>query len=82
MQHDKQNVTVTLPRDLLRELRHQAVNEGTSLSGLIARLLENSLRPNASYQQARNRQLALLEGGFPLGFEGKVPWSREQLHER
>lgn len=39
----QQNVTVSLPAELLREVRHMAVDEGVSLSRFIALLLEHEV---------------------------------------
>jgi hypothetical protein len=35
-----------------------------------------------AYEQARQRNLALLKSGLNLGTQGQIPWKREELHER
>ncbi|HEY7060562.1 MAG TPA: CopG family transcriptional regulator [Chloroflexota bacterium] len=78
----KVNVTISLPADLAREARHLAVDQGTSLSGYLSRLLAEQVVAARGYHAARERQLRLLEKGLPLGTGGKADWSRESLHER
>jgi hypothetical protein len=34
------------------------------------------------YEQARRRNLEVLKSGFDFGTQGKIPWKREELHER
>jgi hypothetical protein len=79
---EQQNVTVTLPVDLLREVRHLAVDRGVSLSRFIALLLEEEVEGQHRYKVAKDRQLALLRAGLPLGTHGKITWRRTELHER
>jgi hypothetical protein len=76
------NVTLSLPDDLLREARHLAVDEGLSLSGFVARSLEQQVEAVRGYRRARERQLRLLRRGFDLGTNGVAAWTRESLHER
>ena len=77
-----QNVTLTLPTELLFEARHLAVDRGVSLSRFLALLLEEQVRGGRRYQAARERQRELLDTGLPLGTGGQIAWTRDQLHER
>jgi hypothetical protein len=77
-----QNVTVSLPGDLLREARHLAVDRGLSLSRFIAVLLSEQLQPTRDYEAARQRQLQTMANGFPLGIGEQITWTRDELHER
>lgn len=79
---EHQNVTVTLPSELLREVRHMAVDRGVSLSRFIALLLAQEVEARRKYASARDRQLALMQKGLPLGTQGEISWSRSELHER
>ena len=79
---EHQNVTLSLPADVLREVRHIAVDEGVSLSRFVALLLEREVLERRQYQAARRRQTALLDEGLPLGTNGRATWSRLELHER
>ncbi len=79
---EQRNVTVSLPVELLREVRHMAVDRGVSLSRFIALLLEQQVEERQHYEAARDRQVSLLRLGLPLGTQGRVVWSRGELHER
>jgi len=79
---NRQNVTLSLPGDLVREARHLAVDRGTSLSGLLSQVLEEHLQETQRYRAARERQQRLLHEGLPLGTNGHITWSRDELHER
>lgn len=76
------NVTISIPEEFLREVRHMAVDKGMSLSRFIALLLEEQVRSVKRGRLARERQLALLERGLELGTLGRAEWIREELHER
>ena len=77
-----QNVTISLPADLLRQAKHLAVDEGVSLSRFVALSLEQRVEAIRGYRAARERQLRLLQHGLPLGTAGHVTWDRASLHDR
>lgn len=76
------NITLSLPKELLRRVKIIAVSRGQSVSGLLARMLEDLVRQEDSYGRAREEHLALLEEGWDLGTEGRPAWTRAELHER
>ncbi|MGB9661161.1 MAG: CopG family transcriptional regulator [Moorellaceae bacterium] len=76
-----QNVTLSLPKEVLRRARHIAIERGTSLSGLLAQVLEEITRREDRYCKARDYHLAMLDE-FDLGTRGNVAWTRGELHER
>jgi hypothetical protein len=76
----KTNLTLKLDADLIREARILAAEEGTSISRLVGRRLEEVVRERKAYQQARRRALARLARGFDLGWI--PPRARDELHER
>jgi hypothetical protein len=78
----RQNVTISLPADLVREARHLAVDKGLSLSSFLALLLRERIEAARAYDLARGRQVRVLDRGLPLGTGGKVSWGRDELHER
>jgi len=77
-----QNVTLAIPKDILRKAKIIAVQKNTSLSGLLTQILVEIVSREESYEQARQRNLELLKTGFDLGTKGNVTWKREELHER
>lgn len=77
-----QNVTLAVPKEILRKAKLIAVHRKTSLSGLLTRALEDVVAHEESYHKARKRHASLLKKGLDLGTKGKVSWSREDLHAR
>ena len=79
---DCQNITLSMPKDILRRVKHIAVERQTSVSGLMVEMLEDLVHREDAYVQARERQLALMKKGFNLGTNGVATWTRDELHER
>lgn len=77
------NVTLKLPDELVREARHEAIDENTSLSGLVEQLLKERIQKKRSGpQKAPNLAESLLlpdepewfaQSGFPLLNRDVVP---------
>ncbi|HOV43339.1 MAG TPA: ribbon-helix-helix protein, CopG family [Syntrophothermus lipocalidus] len=79
---DHQNITLSLPKELLRRVKHLAVEGDTSVSALLIEALEEAVLAGDEYDRARDRQLALMEKGLDLGTQGLISWKRDELHER
>ncbi len=79
---ETQNITLALPKDLLRKIKVIAAQRGTSVSALMRASLEELASREDSYAAARERHLAWLEHGADLGTGGKITWTRDDLHER
>jgi predicted transcriptional regulator len=77
---DTQNITLSLPKSVLRRIKILAARRQSSVSRLLTQAAENLLAEETEYEAARKRQTALLEKGFNLGF--RKPLSRDELHER
>lgn len=76
----KTNVTLKMDAELLREAKVLAAKEGTSLSRMLAEHLEEIVRRELSYENAKARALARLRDGLDLNWEPLE--SRDALHER
>ncbi|NJD67581.1 MAG: hypothetical protein C3F12_06480 [Candidatus Methylomirabilota bacterium] len=74
------NITLRLDKELIRKAKVLAAQQGTSVSGLLARRLEQLINEEEAYETARRHALDVLERGFHLG--GKIPCPREQWHDR
>ncbi len=79
---EKQNVTLSLSKDLLKQAKHLAVEKGTSLSGLLSEFLEQLASDEKSYRLAAGRLKRRLKEGIDLGTKGRLNWKREDLHGR
>jgi hypothetical protein len=44
--------------------------------------LEELVNQDEGYEEAKRRHLEMLEKGFNLGTQGKITWTREELHGR
>jgi hypothetical protein len=76
---DKQNVTVSLSRQVLKKAKILAARRETSISGLLSQEIELLVSNEEAYERAERQALALLDQGFHLG--GTIA-SRDELHER
>jgi uncharacterized protein DUF6364 len=77
-----QNVTLSLPQDLVRKARHVAGARGVSLSNLVGSCLEEVVGNEPGYEQARDRAIARMRKGLPMGVGERPGWTRDELHER
>ncbi len=78
---DSRNITLALPRWLLRKVKILAVERETSVSRLLSETLEEIVTRNDAYEQARERARRLLRNPPDLGAFERT-WTREELHER
>jgi hypothetical protein len=76
----KQNVTISLSRQVLKKAKILAARRETSISGLLAQEIESLVGEDEAYERAERQALALLDKGFHLG--GVVRAKRDELHER
>jgi len=79
---EKQNVTLSLPRTLLRSAKIIAAKSNKSLSELMRESLEERVQMATGFKKAKQRQSMLLKTGLDLGTKGRFELTREQLHER
>lgn len=76
----KNNITLRVDADLIREAKVLAARRGTSVSAMLAKKLEEMVRDEKAYDAARKRALRRLEGGWDLGWTPVR--DRQELHER
>jgi len=76
----KQNITLSLDKDLLRQTRQLSAGRSTSISNLLSEELERLVRDHKQYEQAKRRALAAMKRGFHMG--GRIRANRDDLHER
>jgi hypothetical protein len=77
-----QNVTLAIPKDILRKAKILAVRRNTSLSGLLTQTLAEMVSRDEGYEQARLHNMQMLNSGIDLGTQGSITVKREELHER
>ncbi len=79
---ETQNITLTLPRELLKQIKRLAADRDTSVSALMVQALSGLADDDRRYSAARRRALAALTEPRALGTNGTVTWSRDELHDR
>ena len=79
---DSQNITLSLPRELLKRVKRVAADRDTSVSALMTAALDRLADEDRRYSAARKRALAALKSTRSLGTQGRRTWSRDELHGR
>jgi hypothetical protein len=77
-----QNVTLSLPKELLIKVKHIAIDRNTSLSGLLKQYMEEIVEKYNEYMKAKQQHLKIMEEGIDLNTGGSITWRRDDLHER
>jgi hypothetical protein len=75
------SVTLALPEELLSQAHQLAVEQGTTLSGLLANFLQELVQ-RGRYEAARATAVSQMRQGVPMGVGEKPGWTRDDLHER
>ncbi len=76
----KQNITVSLDKDLIHKGKMIAAQQGTSLNRMLRLELEKIIRNARQYDMAKQKAIAGMKAGFHSGVD-RYP-SRNDLHER
>jgi hypothetical protein len=79
---ERQKVTVSVPSTVVRQARVIAAERGTSISALLAGMLEEMVDSEHGYREAERRNLERLREGLDLGTQGQPAAKRDELHER
>lgn len=69
---ERQNITLSIPKETLKKAKHLAVFREQSLSGLLAEFIEELVRYDESYKEAQQRQMIVMGKGLDFGLQGKV----------
>ena len=76
----KQNITISLDKELIRTGKMIAAQQGTSLNRMLRLELEKIIRNARQYDLAKQKASAAMKAGFHSGMD-RCP-SRDDLHER
>jgi hypothetical protein len=79
---ERQNVTISLPLSVLKKAKHRAVEEGSSLSGLLSAYIEQIVDDAAETDRATRRIRSRLAAGIDLGTKGSLGRTRDDVHGR
>lgn len=74
------NITLSLPEELVRKAKIVAAERDTSVSALVAELVEHLAGGSDDYDREWDREVARMgRSGMTVG---DITWSRDELHER
>jgi len=76
----KQNITLSLEKELLQQIKILAAQKSTSISALLTAELERLVKKDDAYQQAMEQALASMEKGYDFG--GGNYLTREEMYDR
>ncbi|WP_204079845.1 DUF6364 family protein [Mycobacterium riyadhense] len=74
------NITLSMPDELVRRAKILAAQRDTSVSGLVARLLEQLVGDVRDYDDVAAEERRLIKEGIGLRV-GEITWSRDEVHE-
>jgi len=80
--HEKQNITLSFPKALLRKFKRLALEKEKSVSALLRELMEEAVRRDDGYERAYRHWREDMKNIRDLGTYGKATWTRDELHER
>ena len=75
------NITLSMPEELVRRAKVLAAQRDTSVSGLVARLLEQLVGDVRDYDDVAAQERRVMQEGIGLRV-GEITWSRGEVHER
>lgn len=76
----KQNITLSLDKQVLKKVKVLASKRDISITRLLADELTKMVHEDDQYESSKRRAIARLKKGFHLG--GTTVTRREELHER
>lgn len=79
---EKQNITLSIRKDVLQKVKIIAVKRNSSVSAMMTNLLEDIVALDEGYQTASQKHIRLLQQEIDLGTHGSIDWSRDELHAR
>jgi metal-responsive CopG/Arc/MetJ family transcriptional regulator len=79
---EKRNITISLPKPLLKKVKIISATEEKSMTLFIEEAIEERIRKNKEYEDGRLKHLKVLEDGLNLRTKGNIGTKRETLHER
>ena len=76
----KQNITISIEKDLIKKAKVIAAQRRSSISRMLSHELEKLVSDANNYEIAKKRAIDKIKSGFHLG--GKITALREELHDR
>ena len=77
---ETRNITLSIPRDVLKRVKRLAADRETSVSALMTEALTRLTDEDRRYEALKRRALAAMASARSLGTEGRRTWTRDALH--
>lgn len=75
------NITIRMDEQLLKDVKHIAVEEDMSVSAWITQTVEKATTKDVRYDAAAKEIIRLMEDAQDYGDGGKI-YTRDEMHER
>ena len=75
----RRNLTLQLDEDVIRRAKVVAAKRGTSVSGLVARELEDLVAEDDRYEESWRRAREVMSSSVARGGRS---WRRDEIHDR
>lgn len=79
---DHQNVTLSLPRALLRKFRTYAASRNQSMTAIMTESIRQMVDQDQRNEKAKARFLKRIRNAPDRSAKGKIAWTRHEIHER
>ncbi|WP_028306401.1 hypothetical protein [Desulfitibacter alkalitolerans] len=79
---ENQNITLSIPKEILKQVKLIAVQKNTSVSKLLTQKLQEIVEKEKAYLRAKERQVYLVQEGFDLQVKEQPSWKRDELYDR
>jgi hypothetical protein len=78
---DTQNITLSVPKKILGKFKELAFRQHKSVSSLMVDMMKEKVEQEEGYRLASERHQRKLVGRIDLQTQGKVGWTRDDLHK-
>jgi hypothetical protein len=76
----KQNITLSIEKELIKKAKILAARKDISVSKIMANMLREVVYQHERYEASKRSALEIMKKGMHLG--GRIDWKREDLYER
>lgn len=76
----KQNITLSIEKELIKKGKILAARKEISVSKMMANMLRDVVYQHERYEASKRSALEIMKKGMHLG--GRINWKRKDLYER
>lgn len=78
----RRNVTFSVPESVLRRFRIYAAEQNQSMTSLVAQAMVRMMEQGGKREKAAERLIERMKKSPDRGLRGRIPWTRDEIHER